>query len=41
MKSFDEALLDAHENGIISKEMVFEFCRDLEKVEKKFGQQSF
>ncbi len=38
MKSFDEALLEAYDNQIISKDSLFNYCRDLEKVEKKIGQ---
>lgn len=38
MKSFDEALFDAFENKIISKEALFQYCRDAEKVGKKIGQ---
>lgn len=38
MKSFDDALFDAYENQIISKESLFQYCRDVEKVGKKIGQ---
>ncbi|HOO31774.1 MAG TPA: type IV pilus twitching motility protein PilT [Thermotogota bacterium] len=37
MKPFDDALIEAYENKIITKESVLQYCRDTEKVGKKLG----